>query len=112
MELSTVFKALGDPTRLSLFQRLLERKHCVRSLSRKFSISESAVSQHMKVLREAGLVRGERYGYHIHYIPVRDAVGELCRSIENMRILAVEVRERPGSCRCEFRKEDGDGHTC
>ena len=66
MDISVMLKALGEPTRLSIFQLLLDRKHCTRSLSRKLGITESAVSQHMKVLKEAGLVYGERYGYHIH----------------------------------------------
>ena len=82
MEISAMLKALGEPTRLSIFQQLLSRKHCVRSLSKKLGITESAISQHMKVLREAGLVSGERYGYHIHYLPKQEALDELCRALE------------------------------
>ena len=44
MELDRMLKALGEPMRLKIYQSLLERKHCVRSLSKKFSISESAIS--------------------------------------------------------------------
>ena len=40
MELERMLKALGEPMRLKIYQSLLERKHCVRSLSRKFEISE------------------------------------------------------------------------
>ena len=43
MELDHMLKALGEPTRLRIYQALLERKHCVRSLSKKFGISESAM---------------------------------------------------------------------
>ena len=63
MELGHMLKALGEPMRLKIYQALLERKHCVRSLSKKFGISESAISQHMKVMKDAGLVYGEKYGY-------------------------------------------------
>ena len=56
MELDHVLKALGEPMRLKIFRCLLERKHCIRSLSKKLGISESAVSQHMKVMREANLI--------------------------------------------------------
>ena len=42
MELDRMLKALGEPMRLKIYQALLERKHCVRSLSKKFGISESA----------------------------------------------------------------------
>ena len=63
--------------RLKIYQALLERKHCVRSLAKKFGISESAISQHMKVMKDAGLVYGEKYGYHTHYLPLQDAVDYL-----------------------------------
>lgn len=74
MDTALLLKALGDPTRFMIFQQILSRKHCVRSLSKKLGISESAVSQHMKILREAGLVYGERFGYHIHYLPSQDVL--------------------------------------
>ena len=69
MELDRMLKALGEPMRLKIYQALLERKHCVRSLSKKFGVSESAISQHMRVMKEAGLVYGEKYGYRtiFHY---------------------------------------------
>ncbi len=85
MNISVMLKALGEPTRLSIFQQLLIRKHCVRSLSRKLGITESAISQHMKVLKEAGLVYGERFGYHIHYLPKQEALDELCVAFAQMK---------------------------
>lgn len=105
MDTSAMLKALGEPTRLSIFQLLLERKHCVRSLSRTLGITESAVSQHMKVLREAELVYGERFGYHIHYLPRQEALDELCRAFEQMRTRSLSLCRSPESCQCEFRKE-------
>ena len=74
MELDCILKALGEPMRLKIYQAILERKHCVRSLSKKFGISESAISQHLKIMREAGLVYGEKYGYHMHYLPDQEAI--------------------------------------
>ena len=67
-----MLKALGEPMRLKIYQALLERKHCVHSLSKKLGISESAISQHMKVMKDAGLVYGEKYGYHTHYLPLQE----------------------------------------
>ena len=104
MEISAMLKALGEPTRLSIFQQLLSRKHCVRSLSKKLGITESAISQHMKVLREAGLVSGERYGYHIHYLPKQEALDELCRALEQMKAQSLSLCREPGICQCEFRE--------
>jgi DNA-binding transcriptional ArsR family regulator len=50
--------ALGDPTRRAIFERLAERPQAVGELARKLPVSRPAVSQHLKVLKEAGLIRG------------------------------------------------------
>lgn len=105
MDVSSMLKALGEPTRFSIFQQLLLRKHCVRSLSKKLGITESAVSQHMKVLREAGLVYGERNGYHIHYLPKQEALEELSRGFEQMKRQSLALCRDSRVCQCEFRKE-------
>ena len=107
MDLAIMLKALGEPTRFSVFQHLLIRKHCVRSLSRKLGISESAVSQHMKVLKEAGLVYGERYGYHIQYLPKQEALDELSRAFAAMKEQSEVLCRDPLVCQCEFRREEG-----
>ena len=51
-----VLKALCEPRRFFLLQLMAERAYCVRALARRSELSESAVSQHLKALREAGLV--------------------------------------------------------
>ena len=61
-----MFKALADENRLLLLRLLLRRNCCVRALARQLDISEAAVSQHLKVLREAGLIFGEKCGYFMH----------------------------------------------
>lgn len=106
MNLSMMLKALGEPTRLSIFQQLLIRKHCVRSLSRKLGITESAVSQHMKILKEAGLVYGERFGYHIHYLPEQEALDGLCTAFLAMKQQSLDLCRSTQICQCEFRKEE------
>jgi len=68
-ELTEIFKALSDPTRLRLVRLLGEHKGmlCVNALAHRLGVTQSAVSQHLRVLRQAGLVRGDRHGYHVHY---------------------------------------------
>lgn len=83
-----VLKALADPTRLRLVQ-LLCHQHtpgslCVNALAGILGISQSAVSQHLRILKSIGLVKGERRGYRIHYVIDNQAV-EHCHEI----ILAV-----------------------
>jgi DNA-binding transcriptional ArsR family regulator len=50
------FAALGDPTRRAIFERLGERPQAVGELAHGFPVSRPAVSQHLRVLKEAGLV--------------------------------------------------------
>ena len=106
MELSQMLKALGEPTRLSIYQSLLERKHCVRSLSKKLNMTESAISQHMKVLREAGMVYGEKYGYHTHYLPKQEAIDFLNDSFAIMKSQSETVDRDMTTCQCEYKKEE------
>lgn len=62
-----ILKALSEPKRFLLLQLMAERGYCVRALARQSYLSESAVSQHLKILREAGLVYGVKKGYYTHY---------------------------------------------
>jgi len=80
--LSTL-KALADETRLKLILLLLDQDLCGRALAQHLGISEAAISQHLKVLKEAGVVKGEKRGYWIHYSIEKNAleivIGELQR---------------------------------
>lgn len=104
MEADRLLKALGEPMRYRIFRQLLERKHCTRSLSKKLGITESAVSQHMKVLREAGLVYGERCGYHIHYFPNQEALDFMAEAFAQMKAQSLVLDRDPNVCNCEFRR--------
>lgn len=70
-KLARVFKAFSDETRLRLVKTLSDLKAeealCVNALATRLGVSQSAVSQHLAVLRAADLVTGERRGYHVHY---------------------------------------------
>ncbi len=69
-----VLKALFEPKRFLLLQLMSERGYCVRALANKSYLSESAVSQHLKILREAGLVYGVKKGYYTHYCLDKEAL--------------------------------------
>jgi ArsR family transcriptional regulator len=70
-ELVRYFKALGDETRLRLVALLAQqepgRAMCVGRLARELGVTASAVSQHLRVLKDLGLVLVERRGYRLHY---------------------------------------------
>jgi DNA-binding transcriptional ArsR family regulator len=83
-ELAEIFKALSDPTRLRLVKLLSECSSgecsggalCVNALAHRLGVTQSAVSQHLRVLRQAGLVNGERRGYYVHYSLDRDRLAQ------------------------------------
>ena len=55
-----VWTALGDPTRRAIFERLAESPKAVGDLARMIPVSQPAVSQHLRVLKDAGLVEEDR----------------------------------------------------
>jgi DNA-binding transcriptional ArsR family regulator len=69
--------ALADPTRREIFERLAERPQSVGELARKLPVSRPAVSQHLKVLKEAGLVIDRAAGTRRIYQLNPDGVGAL-----------------------------------
>lgn len=80
-----VLKALGEPKRFQLLRLVSQRGYCVRALARQSKLSEPAVSQHLKVLREAGLVYGVKRGYYTHYSLDKEALNHLIGELEQLR---------------------------
>lgn len=80
-----VLKALGEPKRFQLLRLVASRGYCVRALARASQLSEPAVSQHLKVLREAGLVYGVKRGYYTHYSLDKEALNRLIGELEQLR---------------------------
>lgn len=74
---AALFSALSTESRVRIVQLLSKDTLCVGALSRFTRISAGAVSQHLRVLRSAGLVQSERRGYFIHYRLAPDAAGRL-----------------------------------
>lgn len=68
-ETADIFKALGDPSRLKIIKLILMNGNnlCVGMIAHRLNISQPAVSQHLKILKNAGLVEGNRMGFHMHY---------------------------------------------
>jgi len=84
-------KAIGDAKRFLLLKLMSERSYCVRALARRSELSESAVSQHLKILREAGLVYGVKRGYYTHYCVDKDALAKVISEFQEM----LNVRREP-----------------
>jgi ArsR family transcriptional regulator, arsenate/arsenite/antimonite-responsive transcriptional repressor len=89
-ELSRLFKALGDPVRLRLMSLIASHaggEVCVCELTEGFDLSGPTISHHLKVLREAGLISGERRGTWVYYRVDPDALRRLSEVLSTEQVV-------------------------
>ena len=77
------WSALGDPTRRAIFERIAERPQAVVELARGLPVSRPAVSQHLKVLKDAGLVSDRQVKNRRIYQLNPDGLAELRTQLES-----------------------------
>jgi len=91
--LARFFKALADETRLHLVVLLTRQEAgsalCVGRLAQELNTTASNVSQHLRVLKDLGLVRKERRSYRVHYFLDRDRLAAYRRL--GQRLLGVDL---------------------
>lgn len=108
MNQTAALKALADDTRLAIVKLLLQHRYCVRALSIQLKISDAAVSQHLKVLREADLLYGEKKGRYMHYQVNRDSLRALAADINALADLGLpqpgETSAHPTSPNCHQKQ--------
>lgn len=82
-QLDAVFGALSDPTRRAILARLTDGDATVAELAAPFSMTQPAISRHLKVLERAGLISRRRRATanlsHLEATPLRDATAWLAR---------------------------------
>jgi len=93
VRLAIMLKALGNPVRFRIMQYLAERQMCITGEIVEFTtLAQSTVSQHLKVLREAGLIEGEVEGPATCY----------CVSEDGVRFLKIQVEKwLPNCCKTD-----------
>ena len=99
-------KALCEPSRCRIVMLLSERAYCVSALAIKLGLSAPAISQHLRILREADIVTCEKYGYHTHYKLNKERITGLASGIAELAM------EKPDNCRakgyrCDASEEVG-----
>ena len=102
-------KALADETRMKIVLLLLKRNFCVRALSKKLEISEAAVSQQLKILKEANIITGEKQSYFMHYQVNKTALQKLSEEIKGLTEIEREICDgniSENSCCCK------SNHNC
>jgi len=66
-DLARILSVLSSDTRVRIVRLLHGRALCVNALAGQLAVTQAAVSQHLRVMRDAGLVIDEKRGYHVHY---------------------------------------------
>jgi ArsR family transcriptional regulator, arsenate/arsenite/antimonite-responsive transcriptional repressor len=108
VEMETLFKALGDATRLRILGLLLTGEVCVCDIHESLKIPQSKASRHLAYLRRAGLVDTRREGLWIHYRlgtftdpvlgAISDAVRHALTHVESVKRDAERLQKRTGCC--------------
>ncbi len=101
MDRAPLYRALADENRRRIIMLLLRHNCCVSALARALDISESAVSQHLRLLRQAGLLTGERRGRFMHYAIDGEKLRALARDIEALADIRPEAE---GACAESVRR--------
>ena len=78
-----VFKALGNPVRFKIIKFLCDSPKCVCKLNEEFEYSQANLSQHLRILKDAGLVKSEKVGLEMHYRLYNDKIKEVIYNVED-----------------------------
>lgn len=101
--LAQMLKALGNPVRFQILQILSEKQMCITGEIVEFTtLAQSTVSQHLKVLREAGLITGDVEGPATCY----------CINVEGIRWLKEQVEAWLPDCCASSEKSASDRSCC
>ena len=96
--LSGRLRALSDPGRLRILDRLRGGEHCVCELTDVLDTGQSLLSFHLKVLRDAGLVTARRDGRWMHYALATEALAQIEDFLSSLRRRTSEGRWKPVCC--------------
>lgn len=90
-DLARCLQAVSVGTRIKILCLLKQHALCVGAIVARLSITQGAVSQHLRILREAGFVEADRRGCHVHYRLREEALDECKQALD--RILRCQVEE-------------------
>jgi ArsR family transcriptional regulator, arsenate/arsenite/antimonite-responsive transcriptional repressor len=94
-EMAPRLKVLGEPTRLEIVRRLAVEDLCTCHLVEDLQLAQPLISHHLRVLREAGIVRSEPCGAFTYYVLERPALGEMTELLDTLAQPPARPRRRP-----------------
>lgn len=86
-----MFKVLSVGTRVRMIELLKERSLCVNALARILKITPAAVSQHLRILRDAHVVTADKRGYFVHYRANKETLAEWKQAAQELLYLDDET---------------------
>jgi len=107
MDYAKIIHVITDETRFRLLRLLLKRHYCVKALSKKLGISEPAISQQIRILKQHQLIAGEKIGYQMHYCVNLEIISAALSSFSKQIMLSpvLPVLASDSECTCEFEAE-------
>lgn len=105
-DLPAAFAALSDPTRLAIVERLLQGEATVGELARPFALSQPAISQHLRVLEEAGLIESRVAGSTRPRRLRPEAVADLWAWLDRLRRATEANHARLDALLAELKAEE------
>lgn len=100
-KMARLLKVLSVGTRIKILQLLKGRALCVNALASRLEVTQGAVSQHLRILRDAGLVIDEKHGYYVHYRLNEQVLVKWQEAIQNVFAVNIEIQnEQKGKNSC------------
>jgi len=96
MDIYEIFSVFSSGTRLKILEILMEGRICVSVIADRLKMSQPTITQHLKVLRNAGLIDSKKVGYWMHYY-VNEAGLKKIKNKVNLYMDSLDVKDT--SCR-------------
>ncbi len=104
--LARLLKVLSVETRVRIVQLLKSRALCVNALAARLDVTQGAVSQHLRIMRDAGLVIDEKRGYFVHYRLNEQTLAAWREEIDQLLDPTREARtDKKGASKCVAMKD-------
>ncbi len=82
--LARIFKVLSVDARVRIVQLLRRKSLCVTELTGPLGITQAATSQHLRVLKDAGVVWWQKRGFHVYYSLNKKNIARICKAVNGL----------------------------
>ncbi len=98
MTTSEIFKLFSNEVRLNIFKFILEGKMCVSGIVNKLNVTQPTVTQHLKILEQAGLIKKQKIKNWMHYSVDEKGINEVKKELSTFTD-ALKVK----ACKCKIQ---------